>query len=142
MKLTRLALLSAAIATAATLAGCARPPVEVPPVAGPEAARLLADSADRAARSQEELARIQTARTAPAPKPVEENLAGVPDDLRRTATMEWTGPAEEAARRMAVMVGWEFRVIGNPPATPVMVNVSMRDVEHVRTCIFRHPHLH
>ncbi|AOG03483.1 DotD/TraH family lipoprotein [Bosea sp. RAC05] len=134
MTLTRRALVCAAFATSLTvMGGCAsKVAVEAPVVEGPDASKLLAESADRAARAQEELARIQTARTAPVPRPVEENLAGVPDDLRRTATMEWSGPAEEAARRMAAIVGWDFRVIGNAPATPVMVSVSMRDIAAVK----------
>jgi len=129
MKVSRMALLSAVVVISNSLAGCATTP---PQANYGESEKLLAESANRATVAQEELARIQTARTAPAPKPVEENLAGVPEDLRKTATMEWTGPAEEAARRMAQIVGWDFRVIGNPPATPVMVNVSMRNAPAVK----------
>lgn len=134
MMLNRRALVGAMLSTVAlAAAGCAnKVQVEPIPVEGPDATQLLAESASRSARAQEELARIQTARTAPVPKPVQESLAGVPADLRRTTTMEWTGPAEEAARRMAGLVGWDFRVVGNPSATPVIVNVSMRDVAAVK----------
>jgi len=97
-----------------------------------DASILLSESAQRAATAQEQLVRIQTARTLPAPAPVNESLAGVPDELRRPTTLEWTGPGEEAARRVATIVGYEFRVVGNPPATPPMVNVSVQGVPAVK----------
>jgi defect-in-organelle-trafficking protein DotD len=96
--------------------------------AGQEAATRLSESAERAAAAQAELARIQEARTKPAPRPFDETLAGVPQELRRAATIEWSGPAVEAARRVADIVGYRFVVVGNPPATPPMVNVSLREV--------------
>ncbi len=91
-----------------------------------EAAVKLSHSAERAAVAQEELARIQTARTVPVPAPVDENMDGVPAELRRPVTLEWSGPAEEAARRVAEVVGWDFHVVGNAPAAGAMVNVSLR----------------
>lgn len=91
-----------------------------------EAAVKISESAQRAARAQEELARIQAARTVPLPAPVDENMDGVPAALRRPVTLEWSGPAEEAARRVAAVVGWEFHVVGNAPASGEMVNVSLR----------------
>lgn len=97
-----------------------------------DASILLSESAQRAATAQEQLVRIQTARTLPAPAPVNETLAGVPDELRRPTTIEWTGPGDEAARRVSTIVGYEFRVVGNPPATLPMVNVSMQGVPAVK----------
>jgi len=96
--------------------------------AGEEAALRLAESAERAAAAQAELARVQEARTRPAPRPFDETLAGVPVELRKTTTLEWSGPAPEAARRVAAIVGYSFSVVGNPPATPPMVNVHLREV--------------
>jgi len=93
-----------------------------------KAALKLAESAERASKAQEDLARIQEARTRPAPRPFDETLAGVPAELRRAVTIEWSGPAPEAARRVAGTVGYSFQVVGNPPATPPMVNVSLREV--------------
>lgn len=97
-----------------------------------EASQRLSDSATRAAAAQEELVRIQTARTLPAPAPVNENLAGVPEALRRPTTIEWSGPADEPARRIAEIVGYSFRVVGNPPATLPMVSVSLHEVPAVK----------
>lgn len=95
--------------------------------AGQRAADKLAESSERAATAQAELARIQEARTRPAPRPFDETLAGVPSELRRAVTLEWSGPGVEAARRVATIVGYEFRIVGNPPATPVSVHVSQRE---------------
>lgn len=95
--------------------------------AGQRAADKLAESSERAATAQAELARIQEARTRPAPRPFDESLAGVPAELRRAVTLEWSGPGVEAARRVASIVGYEFRIVGNPPASPVSVHVSQRE---------------
>lgn len=95
--------------------------------AGQRAADKLAESSERAATAQAELARIQEARTRPAPRPFDETLAGVPSELRRAVTLEWSGPAVEAARRVAVIVGYDFRIVGNPPANPVSIHVSQRE---------------
>jgi len=97
-----------------------------------EAQMRLAESASTAAAAQQELVRIQTARTLPAPAPVNENLAGVPEALRRPTTMQWSGPGDEPTRRIAGIVGYEFRVVGNPPATKPMINVSLDNVPAVK----------
>ena len=121
-------------ASAAVLAGCAQTAAVDPQAelairaAGQEAAIKLSESAERAAQAQAELARIQEARTRPAPKPFDETMTGVPSELRRAATLEWSGPAPEAARRLAAIAGYSFSVVGNPPATPPIVNVSLREV--------------
>lgn len=120
-----LALLSSACATHATVDPAAEAAIRA---AGQEAALKLAESAERASKAQEELARIQEARTRPAPKPFDETLANVPQELRKAVTIEWSGPAPEAARRVAQTVGYGFTIVGNPPATPPIVNVSLREV--------------
>lgn len=95
--------------------------------AGQRAADKLAESSERAATAQAELARIQEARTRPAPRPFDDTLTGVPSELRRAVTLEWSGPGVEAARRVATIIGYEFRIVGNPPANPVSVHVSQRE---------------
>lgn len=130
MKVGRIAI--AFLALGPALAGCAERVDNLAIVNGEslasqaEASRRLSESAERAAVAQEELARIQAARTRPVPAPVDENLSGVPEDLRRPVTLEWSGPAEEAARRVTAVVGWEFRVVGNAPSAPTMIDVSLR----------------
>jgi defect-in-organelle-trafficking protein DotD len=119
-----------AVGIAASVSGCANSPTDDLSVEAAqsqaEASRRLGESADRATRAQEELARIQTARTTPAPASVDENLSGVPEELRRPVTIEWSGPAHEAARRVAEIVGWEFHVVGSAPAAAALISVSLR----------------
>jgi len=86
---------------------------------------LLSDAAMKAAEAQERLARIQSARTKPAPSPLDES--GLPEELKVPATIDWSGPAHEAARRVASLIGYSFAVTGNPPSIPPSVNISMKD---------------
>lgn len=88
--------------------------------------RQLAEAAQKAASAQEELARVQIARTKPAPPPLDES--SLPEELKRQATIDWSGPAHEAARKIAALVGYSFLVTGNPPSIPPMVHVSVKDV--------------
>lgn len=128
-------MLPLAVAAAVSVGGCGINKATESPLAEEataEAAQKLSESATRAAMAQEELARIQTARTAPAPRPVDETMAGVPEDLRRPVTVEWSGPGEEAARRVAGLVGYSFKVVGNPPPTLPMISVSARDQAAVK----------
>lgn len=113
---------------AAVLSGCAsRERVVVDPYPSPHTLTLLSESAARAAKAQEDLARIQAARTPPAPKPLNENMDGVPAELRRPVTIQWSGPGEEAARRFAALIGYSFATVGQRPATPPMVSISYVD---------------
>lgn len=93
---------------------------------GPEIESRLAEAAMKAAEAQERLARIQVARTKPAPLPLDES--SLPEELKRPATIDWSGPAHEAARKIAALIGYSFAVTGNPPSIPPMVHVSVTDV--------------
>ena len=132
MKVERRRALTVALGAAILLSGCAvhsndqlmsREALDTQT----EASARIAESAARAADAQQELARIQTARTVPVPAPVDEDLGNVPPDLRRLVTVEWSGPAPEAAKRVAEIVGWEFRVVGNAPASGAMVDINIRE---------------
>lgn len=121
--------LAAFAAFALVLGGCATSA----PTATTEPSTLRADvedsiakAASRAAEAQETLARVQVSRSKPSPLPVQD--ANLPEDLRRPATIEWSGPAHEAARRLAALVGYQFSVVGNPPSVPPIVHVSVKDV--------------
>ena len=93
---------------------------------GAEIDSRLAEAAQKAAKAQENLARVQIARTKPAPLPLDES--SLPEELRRPATVDWSGPAHEAARKIAALIGYSFAVTGNPPSIPPMVHVSVADV--------------
>jgi defect-in-organelle-trafficking protein DotD len=87
--------------------------------------KQLADAANRAAQAQEKLARVEIARTTPTPSPLDDT--SLPEELKRPATIDWSGPAQEAARKIAALIGYHFQVTGNPPSIPVMVQMSVQD---------------
>lgn len=111
---------------AAIVAGCAsRPPVEEHPRHHAAVTDILAKSAARATHAQETLAMIQRARTEPAMSSL--NIAGLPPELVLPATMKWSGHGEDAVRRIAQMIGYEFRVMGNRPPQGPNVQVDATD---------------
>lgn len=120
---------NAVLATVAAimLAGCASKGEVYAPQARDSAQidGLLSDAALKAAEAQERLARIQTARTAPTPSALDES--GLPDELKVPATIDWSGPASEAAKRVADLIGYSFKITGNPPPIPPSVHISMTD---------------
>ena len=78
-----------------------------------------------AATAQEKLIQIQLSRTAPSPFPV--NELKVPSELKRPTTLIWTGPAEEAAIKLAQLVDYHFQVVGNPPAIKPIVYLNFKN---------------
>lgn len=110
------------------LGACASKQAVVPPQGGPSPAieNRLAEAANRAVEAQETLARVQVARTKPAQSQLDET--SLPEELKRQATLDWSGPAHEAAGRIAALIGYDFRVTGNPPSIPPMIHVSVQDL--------------
>ncbi len=128
MKSIRIVFGAAALSSMAVLASCATTSSE-PSVSNDYISNIdgrLSKAAEQAAKAQTDLARIQKARTKPAPLPLDES--GLPPELKRPATLEWSGPAQEAASKIAALVGYEFHVVGNPPSVPPVVHVSIHDV--------------
>ena len=133
--------LLAAMSLALALGACAREPdrsAVIDAAAQQLVTEKIADSAGRVARATETLALIQRARTEPSPPSVDERL--LPGDLRRPITLNWSGPGEEGARRVANLLGYEFRVVGNPPAVspPVQVGAEAVPAAKVLEDIGRH----
>lgn len=119
-----------AAAAVAALAGCASKPAADPAASARETARnvdqRLSEAASRAMEAQERLARIQSARTAPSPSQLDETA--LPEELKRPATVDWSGPADDVAEKIARLVGYDFKVTGNRPSIPVVVHISITDV--------------
>lgn len=86
----------------------------------------LAKAAEIAAKAQDELARVQIARTKPSAPLLDE--ATLPEELKRPATLSWAGPAEDAARKIAALVGYSFQITGNPPSTPPSIQIDFKDI--------------
>ena len=101
------------------LTACAQE-MPAPPVAGltPLEQRLL-EAAERAAAAQVMLARLRQAeRAAPLPAALPRL---VPEALLRPVSLDWTGPLEALAARLAAEAGYGFEVAGRAPVRPVMV---------------------
>ncbi len=91
-------------------------------VASPDSVSImLAESADRASSALEALAAVEQART---PATSMSPLGDVPQELRRTITVNWVGPIEPIAKTLADRAGYSFLVLGNEPSIPVVVSVD------------------
>lgn len=90
-----------------------------------EVEQQLAQSASRAANALETLAMIQRVRTEPVATPIDE--AGLPPELARQTTIQWSGPAIGLVKELAASIGYSFLESGNRPATNANVSVDIRD---------------
>lgn len=91
-------------------------------VASPDSvSMMLAESADRASSALETLAAVEQART---PATSMSPLGDVPQELRRTITVNWVGPIEPIAKTLADRAGYGFLVLGSEPAVPVVVSID------------------
>lgn len=82
---------------------------------------LLADAAGRATNALETLAAVEQART---PRVNVSPVGNAPPELRRAITVNWVGPVEQIAEKLANRAGYEFSVIGEEPPTPIIVTVD------------------
>ena len=81
----------------------------------------LAEAAERAEAALTMLARIRAAETS---LPVAGVPHKVPPALRRPVTIDWIGPVETLAERLAAYAGYRFRTAGPPPVRPAMVAIA------------------
>ncbi len=96
-------------------------------VASPDTvSAMLAESADRASHALEALAAVERART---PAVNMSPISDVPQELRRTITVNWVGPIEPIAKTLADRAGYGFLVLGSEPSIPVVVSI---DAENTR----------
>ena len=113
---------------AGPLAGCvswmSEPPSTVAPVRTDPLEMRLVEAVERAERALAALAR-----TLPAPDPSSAlpPVDGVPEELRRAVTLDWTGSVEVLAADLARRAGYRFAQAGRPPARPPIVAVAAKD---------------
>src|SRR5690625_1210061 len=88
----------------------------------------LADSARRSTNALETLTMIERAKAEPIASGISESLRDLPAELRRSTSVEWSGPAEALAKRLADSIGYSFMTLGDAPAVPLMVNVSVESI--------------
>lgn len=108
------------------ITGCSsttkKPPQNAP---SDDASIKLAMAANSVSDSMLELARIQKEVT----PPHADNTMTIPHayNMQAHATVDWSGPIDEVAMRVAKAAHYRLRVLGKKPAIPVLVNVSARD---------------
>ena len=86
----------------------------------------IAEAATSVSRSLSSLAEIQQATTPPPenytpPDPATYGMANL-------TSVDWSGPVEPLLKQISKSTGYKLRVLGTPPAVPVMVFVSKKDV--------------
>lgn len=111
------------------LSGCQGNPVRIDNpqlVAEPDqVSAMLAQAADRSSKAMEQLAAIEQTR---APQVNMSPPGDLPPELQRGVTVNWIGPAENVAKMMADRASYSFRVLGDPPPTPIVVTVDQENV--------------
>lgn len=84
----------------------------------------LAEAADRASVALETLAAVEQARS---PGIAVAPIESAPPELRRAITVNWVGPVEAITKTLADRAGYSFNMIGNTPATPVVVSIDVEN---------------
>ena len=93
-------------------------------VAEPDPVALrLASAADSASAALQTLASVEQART---PAVAIQSVPAAPQELRRSVSVEWVGPIEPLTQKLADRAGYRFRVNGDAPPAPVIVNVAAK----------------
>lgn len=113
------------------LAACAANPPKPQLVVEPDNVTMrLAQAADRASAALDTLAAIEQVRT---PTDLPPLAASAPPELRRSITVDWVGPVEPLARKLADRASYRLVVTGNTPEAPVIVSVNVRNQPVIET---------
>ena len=101
---------------------------EAPPVVveGPEDAAALRLAA-AVGRAEEALGRLSRIEASDAPIDWSAPPELVPEELMASVTIDWTGPVDGLAARLAEIAGYAFVVVGAAPVQPVIVDVHARE---------------
>lgn len=122
MRFTRNVLI--ALVASASLAGCANTAPEKPPAPpAPDPALLAIQAATQdIQQSWNRLARQQQSDNPPY-RPLPEPAAN--SELSLQVDLDWVGPIETLARYLGGKVGYEVRIVGGRPTSPVIVNLNV-----------------
>lgn len=94
-------------------------------VASPDkVSAMLAQAADRASVALETLAAVEQHRS---PEVSVSPIENAPSELRRAISVNWVGPVEPIAVKLANRAGYAFQTIGTPPPVPVVVSVDVQN---------------
>lgn len=110
-----------AAAVALVMAGCAS--TAPPPVQQDPAMVSLAAAADSIHADLNLLAQIRQQQTG-LPQRTKTHKTPATGKVALPITLKWSGPLEPAAEIVAEMAGYTFKVVGNSPANPVLVNLE------------------
>lgn len=95
-------------------------------VAAPDkVSMMLANAADRASVSLETLAAVEQSRS---PEVSVSPIDNAPPELRRAITVNWVGPVEPIAEKLASRAGYAFQPIGTAPPVPLVVSVDVENM--------------
>ena len=125
------AALGGAVIGALALAGCQsldldwtkQPTPETPAAAGDPAEMRIAEAMVQVKEAIVTLAEERAAGAAP----VVDIPRLVAPELQTRVTLDWLGPLERLAERLAEEIGYDFVVAGQQPPAPVMVEIEVRD---------------
>jgi defect-in-organelle-trafficking protein DotD len=117
--------LSLIVALAMLLSACAAPKV-APGYSIDKPESSLAEASYSISKSVADLAETAQAAhpiqdIAPAPSPASYGMGGI-------TTIDWSGPVEPLLKQIAQASNYHLRVLGTPPAIPVLVTVYKRNV--------------
>ncbi len=111
----------------AMLVGCTTT-LRKPPVNNPsdDATIKLAEAAVSVSDSMLEMARIEKVIIPPS----KDNTLTIPNayNMQARASVDWSGPIEELTARIAKAAHFKLRVLGQVPAVPVLISLSIKDV--------------
>jgi defect-in-organelle-trafficking protein DotD len=83
----------------------------------------LAQAADKASNALDSIANIEQQR-APATPPMED-YNDVAPNLMQPITIRWSGPIEQITKTLSDRAGFQFRVKGRLPPTPLTVTIDV-----------------
>ena len=113
------------VSAALLLGACAINPPKPQLVAEPDNVTLrLAQAADRAANALDQLAAIEQNRT---PTDLPPLASSAPPELRRSVTVNWSGPVEPLAKQLADRASYTLQISGNAPETAIIASVNVRN---------------
>lgn len=110
------------------LAGCGpgttfkKPPYNAP---SDDASIKLAEAASSVSDSMLKMAKIEKEIT----PPTADNVQTIPNahPLQARASVDWSGPVAEITERIAKAAHYRFRVLGQPPAVPILISLDVNN---------------
>lgn len=104
------------------LASCATVPPPAPTPVDPAQQSLSATAASiqQSLRQLSEAEQYERMKVAPNSPRLRVQFPG----LERMVTIPWNGPLEPAVMRLAAEGGYEFKMLGRPPALPILVQIG------------------